>query len=124
MRVGFRPANHNRYGRRRQKSDGMTRAEQRYASDLDARKLAGEVIEWHYEAITFVLASGLRYTPDFIVYLASGEVECVDTKGSGPVDDKSIAKAKMAAEKFWPFRFVMEREKTKKSGGGRERREF
>lgn len=123
-RPPFKSASHSRYGRRQRKPGEMTKAEQKYADTLQLRKLAGEIVEWHYEAVTLKLADNCRYTPDFSVLLNDGTKEFVDVKGTGPVDDKSIVKIKVAAEKFFEYRFVMERERTKKNGGGFVRTEY
>lgn len=119
----FRKPNTTRYGGRR-KPGTMTKTEERYAELLQARKLAGEIIDWQYEGVTFKLAKLCSYTPDFDVWLADGTMEFVDTKGTGPMDDKSRVKVKVAAEKFPQFLFVIEQQQTKKSGGGWKREEF
>ena len=119
----FMRGNTTRYGGRRKPGE-MTKAEQAYADQLEARKIASEIIRWDFEAMTFKLADGCRYTPDFAVWLANGEMELIDVKGTGPVDDKSIVKAKVAAERFPMFRFVMERQRPKKDGGGWHRQEY
>ena len=118
-----KPGVGHRYGKRHIPGV-MNKTEERYAEILQGRKLIGEVIEWHFEATTFKLADGLRYTPDFSVFLADGTVEYIDSKGTGPIDDKSIAKIKMAAERFFFFTFCMDVEQTKKNGGGFKRRVF
>ena len=113
----------SKYGKRHVPGQ-MNKTEAEYAALLQARKLSGEVVEWHFEAITFKLADDTRYTADFLVLLENGEVELVDCKGGGPIDPKSLVKIKCAAEKFWAFRFVMEQKQTRKLGGGWKRREF
>lgn len=112
-----------KYGKRH-KLGVMNRTESRYAEALQIRKLAGEVIEWHFEPIKFRLSDNCFYSPDFMVHRADGVVEFVDVKGGGPIDDKSIVKIKVAAEKFFEFLFVMEKEQPKKIGGGWKRTEF
>lgn len=113
----------SKYGKRH-KPGVMNQTEAAYAAMLEARKLAGEIIDWQFEAMTFKLADDCRYTPDFVVTLADLTIECVDAKGGGPIDDKSRVKAKVAAEKFWQFRFVIEQRLPKKLGGGWKRDEF
>ena len=113
----------SKYGKRH-KPGVMNKTEEAYADMLQARKLAGEVIDWKFEAVTFKLADDCRYTPDFKVTLASGEIEFVDAKGGGPIDPKSLVKVKCAAEKFFEFRFVIEQKRSKKNGGDWNRTEF
>ena len=112
-----------RYGRRHVPGE-MNKTESRYADLLQAKKLAGEIIDWHFEAVTFKLADNLRYTPDFCVLHIDGSFELIDCKGSGMIDDKSIVKIKAAAERFYWFNWTMAIERTKKNGGGFEVREF
>lgn len=60
----------------------MNATEARYAARLEAERLAGEVLAWHFEALTLRLPGGTRWTPDFLVRRAD-QVELVDVKG-GP----------------------------------------
>ena len=120
----FRGKSNGRYGGKRHVPGEMNKTEQRYAELLEQRRIAGEVVAWSFESITFKLAKDCRYTPDFFIELANGEIECVDTKGTGPVDPVSKVKARTAAEKFYQFRFVMEQQQTKKDGGGWKRTEY
>jgi len=112
-----------KYGKRHTPGE-MNQTEAAYAAMLETRKLAGEVIEWHFESITFKLADGCRYTPDFEVVLADHTIEFVDAKGGGPMDEKSRVKCKCAAEKFPWFVFVIAQKQAKKNGGGWSREEF
>lgn len=111
-----------RYGKRHVPGE-MNQTESLYAEELQALKLEGKVVEWFFEAMTFKLAAGSRYTPDFAVLYADGVLEFVDVKGGGPMDRTSLAKIKYAADKFPFFRFVIEKRKAKKDGGGWERME-
>jgi len=119
----FMRSDNTRYGKRH-KPGVMNQTETAFADLLQARKLAGEIIDFQFEAITFKLADGCRYTPDFAIWLADGSMELVDCKGAGPVDDKSRVKVKVAAEKFPMFLFVIEQRQAKKLGGGWKREEF
>jgi hypothetical protein len=112
-----------KYGKRHQPGV-MNETESLYAEILEQRRLAGEVIAWWFEDVTLKLAPDLRYTPDFKVLLADQSIEYVDTKGSGPIDPKSLVKIKAAAEKFHLYQFVIEQRQTKKNGGGWKRTEF
>jgi len=96
----------------------MNQTETRYAEALQLRKLAGEIIEWGFEAVTFKLAADTRYTPDFMILNIDGTITFVDVKGAGPIDPKSLVKLKVAADKFWCFRFELAKARTKRDGGG------
>lgn len=99
----------------------MNKTEAEYAEHLYSRKLAGEVLEYWFEAMTFKLADGCRYTPDFIVFLADGTLEAHEVKGFWSDDAK--VKIKVAAGMF-PFRFVAMTRIAKKHGGGWKETEF
>lgn len=105
---------HGRYGKRH-KPGQMNRTEESYAAILEARKQAGEIIEWHFEAITLKLADNCRHTLDFTIFHTDGSFEFVNVKGGGPINETSAVKARMAAEKFWMFRFSMEQKLSKKA---------
>jgi hypothetical protein len=102
----------------------MNQTEAAYAESLLVRKMASEIIDWQFEAITFKLAPDCRYTPDFAIWMADGTMEFVDCKGGGPMDEKSRVKAKVAAERYPMFVFVIEQKKAKKDGGGWKREVF
>jgi len=93
----------------------MNGMETRYSQVLDTRKNAGEILEWWYEGITFKLADDTRYTPDFVVQMPDGLLECHECKGF--FEDHAKVKVKVAANKF-PFVFRIVRSKAKKDGGG------
>jgi hypothetical protein len=112
-----------KYGKRH-KPGVMNQTETLYAEGLQARKLTGEIVEWGFERVTFKLADNCRYTPDFDVLFPDGSMEFIDSKGGGPMDDKSRVKVKVAAEKFPMFQFVIEKRLPKKLGGGWKREEF
>jgi predicted polyphosphate/ATP-dependent NAD kinase len=119
----FLRRDNTRYGKRH-KPGVMNKTEEAYAEGLQARKLSGEIISWSFEAMTFKIAADCRYTPDFAIWLADGSMELVDCKGSGPMDEKSRVKAKVAAEAFPQFIFVIEQKQTLKNGGGWKREVF
>lgn len=99
----------------RHKSGEMNKTEAAYAADvLEQRKQAGEIVSYWFERFTFKLADDCRYTPDFVVMLASGELECHETKGFWADDAK--VKIRVAASLF-PFRFVAIQKQSKKDGG-------
>jgi len=112
-------------GRTGQSPPGQPNARERaYADELKCRQVAGEILWYEYERITFVLVhaisktiKGQRYTPDFAVMLPDGTIEMHEVKGFR--DEKNMNKLKIAAEMF-PFVFVLVSRRTKKEGGGWE----
>jgi hypothetical protein len=122
-------AGKTKYGKRHTPGK-MNATEALYAEILEDRKRAGEVLDWHFEQAIFVLARNskghrdMTYTPDFMVVRADGEIEFIDTKGSGPIDPKSIVKIRCAAERYWYFTFAVEQRQTKKAGNGWKRTEY
>ena len=105
----------------RLKSGQMNKTEQAYAMHLEARKNAHELIWYVFEGITFKLADGCRYTPDFAVLRNDGVIELHEVKGYWA--DDARAKIKVAADKF-PFRFIAVYKQAKKDGGGWRFEEF
>lgn len=94
----------------RMKSGAMNRTEAAYGQHLEARKIAGEVLWYAFEIATFKLADDLRFTGDYMVLLASGQLEIHEIKGtttkklkSGPAKapyfhGDAKTKVRMAAE--------------------------
>lgn len=93
----------------------MNAAEAGYFAHLEERKQNGEVLYIKFEGITFKLAKGCTYTPDFVVMLANGQVELHEFKGHWIGDAR--AKIKVAAAMF-PFQFIAVRAEAKCRGGG------
>jgi hypothetical protein len=110
-----------RYAKARRRVPGqMNGLERAYAVELKAEQGAGKISEWKYEAVTLVIARPpkalpSRYTPDFFVVNADGEIEFHETKGF--MRDDARVKLKCAAEQY-PFRFVLVTKRAKKDGGG------
>ena len=84
----------------------MNGTERAYSLLLDSKVTAGNIAEWHYEALTLKLAYDTRYTPDFLVVLADGSVECHEVKGW--MREDANVKIKVAAQMF-PFTFRLAR---------------
>lgn len=89
----------------RMKAGKMNGTEKKYAALLDQRKLSGEVLEYWFDAVNLRLGDNCHYRPDFLVLLASNELELHEVKGSYCTDD-GLVKIKVAANMF-PFKFVM-----------------
>jgi hypothetical protein len=102
----------------------MNKTEAEYAGLLELRKRAGEIVNYQFEAVTVKLAHDCRFTADFFIEHPSGAIECVDVKGSGPIQEDSIIKIRLAAKQFPRWTFAIERKRKKKDGGGFERKEF
>jgi hypothetical protein len=103
----------------------MNKWETEYSYELEARRQAGEILWWGFEAMTLRLADRTRYTPDFAVLVCNGRggeishyLQFHECKGFWR--DDARVKIKVAAEMF-PFRFIAVR---KRKGGGWDREEF
>jgi len=83
----------------------MNKTEAAYAQHLEIRKHAGEIVQFHFEAVKFRLARRTFYTPDFLVVLTSGAIEMHEVKGHWEEDAR--VKIKVAAAMFPCFRFVV-----------------
>lgn len=62
-------------------TSGMNKTEAGYAMVLEARRQAGAIQSWAYEAIKLRLADGAFYTPDFFIVMPDNTVELHETKG-------------------------------------------
>lgn len=82
----------------------MNGTEERYAADvLTPGKLAGEVLDWRFEAIKLRLADNTFYEPDFIV-VTPELFEIHEVKGHW--EDDARVKIKVAARLYPWLRFV------------------
>lgn len=81
----------------------MNKTEEAYAAELELQKRAGMILWYKFEGIKLRLADNTFYTPDFVVMVADGVIECRETKGFW-TDDARV-KIKVAAALF-PFRFI------------------
>lgn len=97
------------------KTGSMNKSEAAYASDLDARKVSGDVMWWAFEAIKIRLADNTFYTPDFMVMRSDSTLECHEVKGFW--QDDARVKIKVAAALF-PAKFIAIRAEAQKRGGG------
>lgn len=86
-----------------------------YAFILAELKQLGDIADWAYEPITFRLTDGsivdgkkvraITYTPDFVVWYASGKMECIEIKGYRRIKD--INRFKLAKDKFRHIEWTM-----------------
>lgn len=65
----------------KRKAGEMNKTEAAYALHLSKLILTDEICAFWFEAITLKLGHDTRYTPDFLVQMADGSLECHDTKG-------------------------------------------
>ncbi len=107
----------------------MNRTETKYANELEARRLAGEVANWWFEPMSLRLSDPdtgqpARVTIDFMVLMPDGLTYLDDVKGTGPDDPASLVRMKWAADRYtlWTIRLV--KQQTAKAGGGWSVREF
>jgi len=101
----------------RQKPGSMNKTESAYAERLEMLRRLGDVGHFEFEPITLKLAKNTRYTPDFMV-VTDGRIEFHEVKGFWR--DDARVKIKVAAEKFWQFKFLA----VKKVKGGWDIEEF
>lgn len=81
----------------------MNATEKAYAQHLDKLKAVGEVIDWSFESMKLKLGKACFYTPDFVVITPDG-IEVHEVKGHW--EDDARVKIKVAAAKFWWFKFI------------------
>jgi len=102
----------------RLKAGQLNKTEQAYATHLEVRKQAGEVLWYRFEGIKLRLADNTFLTVDFTVMLADGQLEMHDVKGGKAVFmDDARAKTKVAADQY-PFQFRAVYPRPKREGGG------
>ena len=85
----------------------MNKSETAYSWHLQARRQAGEILWFEFEAIKLKLAKNTHLTIDFAVMSADGILQMHDVKGAAAIiQDDSWAKMKIAADRF-PFAFFL-----------------
>jgi hypothetical protein len=99
----------------------MNKTEAAYAETLEARKLAGEIQLYQFEPVSWRIARGAWYKPDFMVMMADDTIEFHEVKGFWA--EAAKVRIKVAAAKL-PFRFIAVKKRAKKDGGGWEVTEF
>jgi hypothetical protein len=93
------------YALGRMEKGKMNGTEAAYAQILEAEKHEGKIRGWKFHAIKIRLADRAWYEPDFIVQMASGEIQVREVKGSFTTE-KGQLKIRMAAETMPWFRFI------------------
>jgi len=79
------------------KDDRMNKTEAAYAENLEAKKRAGVIVDWKFEAVKFRLADRTFYTPDFFV-INPDTIELIEVKGFWR--DDARVKIKVARQMF------------------------
>ena len=86
------------------KSEVMNKDESRYAENLRIKKQAKAILDFFFQDVKVRLADKTYYTPDFFVAYP-GHFEVVEIKGF--LRDDAAVKFKIAAEKFWFWKWRM-----------------
>lgn len=95
----------------------MNQTEAAYAEHLEARKLAGEILDYKFHPMNIRLAKNTFYEVDFLVLAADMGLEIHETKG-GFTSDKGQLKIKLVGETMPWFRMLKVTKKLKREGGG------
>lgn len=82
------------------KAGEMNGYERDYAQHLEARRQAGEIREYYFEALKLRIGRACFYTPDFLVVRADDVVELHEVKGFWEEDARVKVKAVAA---LYPF---------------------
>jgi hypothetical protein len=109
------------------KAGGMNKTELAYSLELEARKQAGEIRWYSFEAMNLRLTGRTYYRPDFLVVTQQMDAtgawreafQFHEIKGYAAKDD-ALVKFKVAAELFPFFEFFMLRKRRERDGGGWE----
>lgn len=81
---GGRARRPNKYNAKKTYVDGIcfdSKKEAKYYQELKVREIIGEVSHFHRQVV-FDLPGGTKYRCDFMVILASGDIEYIDVKGA------------------------------------------
>lgn len=83
---------------------GMNGLETRFAELLKLRLLAGEILSFEFEGLSFKIGHQMRYKPDFAVLNSDSTMTCYETKGFWRADARM--RIKLAANAWPAFRFI------------------
>lgn len=89
----------------RQRRGSMNGAEAAFSLRLKADPLVARFV---FEGVSFRLANGARFTPDFIVFMVDGSIQIHEIKGSHS-REAAIVRLKVAAGLFPEFQFFIQR---------------
>lgn len=86
-----------------------SKLEMAYDQYLAALKFAGEITDFHYHGVVFMIPGGQKYTPDFLVHTKQGKPEIHECKGSPKMKNArdGITRLKVAAGTFKCFEFKL-----------------
>ena len=86
-----------------------SKLEMAYDQYLAALKFAGEITDFHYHGVVFMIPGGQKYTPDFLVHTKQGKPEIHECKGSLKMKNArdGITRLKVAAGTFKCFDFKL-----------------
>lgn len=99
------------------------RTEQAYADLLEARRLAGEILAWHFHPFHIRLANRAFYRVDYLVVAADRTLEIHEVKG-GHITERGQLKIRLAAHALPYFRMIRVQRQPKRHGGGFTLTEF
>ena len=107
-----KPAQPRARGRRHEPGT-MNSTETAYAAILEARKRAGEIYDYRFEAITFRLAKLCSYRVDFFVFTNDMVMELHEVKagnkktGKALIEDDAAVKLRLMAELYPMFPLIL-----------------
>lgn len=89
------------FAKGRLKSGEMNETEKKYTKHLETELWCGNISWFKFEGMTFKLADGCRYTPDFVIMRQDGSLEAHEVKGCKAVfRDDARVKCKVFSEKY------------------------
>jgi len=81
----------------------MNKTETEYSLILEGARGLGQILRWEFEGITLRWA-GMRYTPDFVVFVKTGEpvvgIKMIEVKGNH-IWSRDVVRFK-GARAYWP----------------------
>ena len=103
----------------------MSKTEERFAELLNEYARDKQIVSYSFEPITFKLAEGVRYTPDFMAVFADPtrgvafyEIKASEFHASGKSNQmNSLTKLKVCARTFPQFYFFKCYPRAKREGG-------
>jgi len=65
----------------KQKGRQPNKTESEFGLILEARKRRGEIIAYAYEGLSLRWGGGMRYTPDWVVFIEDAPIKLIECKG-------------------------------------------